>query len=121
MIALEMAVAGSRSDLFKCSRHIGGCMGCCLGCCSPLISCFAAKKMRKQHPDVRPISEYREKLKEALAGKEYLSGDKPGIVDISLFGMLRGFVDAKNDCLDDLISDSTLSGWLTRTQAAHGK
>ena len=115
MIALEADVAGSCTDLVKCAPHMG-CFYCCLltslSCC---ICCIGPANIRKRNPDTKSIEHYSQAYTAALGSKQYFHGDKPGIVDVSICGVLSPFVNAKSGAVDKFLGASgPLRDWYGR-------
>ncbi len=96
MVALEADVAGSCTDLVKCAPNMGCCFCCLLTSFSCCICCFAPGNFRKRFPDLKGLEHYSQQFTKALGSKQYFHGDKPGIVDVSICGVMSPFVHAGN-------------------------
>ena len=61
------------------------------------------------------LDQYRQKYIEALGSKSYFHGSAPGIVDVSLCGVLAPFMRAGNDCVLLFLGETgVLSEWHRR-------
>jgi hypothetical protein len=116
MMALEVDVAGSCTDLVKCASSMGGCIGCLLTSLSCCLCCIGPSMIRKRNPEVKGLAHYSEQFKKALGSNQYFHGDKPGIVDVSLCGVLAPFAQAGNigTMTKFLGSSGTLFEWYNR-------
>uniref|UniRef100_A0A7S3Z901 GST N-terminal domain-containing protein n=1 Tax=Lotharella globosa TaxID=91324 RepID=A0A7S3Z901_9EUKA len=108
MISLEADVADSCSDLCGCAGLLGGCLGCLLGTLSCCIACGV--NIRKGKPELKDTTTYGAMLSEKLRGKKFFHGDEPGIVDVSLFGAMLPFAEAKTQALEGFL-DAGMREW----------
>ena len=116
MVALEVDVAGSCNDLVKCASNMGGCTCCLLTSLSCCLCCLAPGMIRKKNPELKGLDHYAEQYKKALGTNQYFHGDKPGIVDVSICGVLAPFAHAGNITTTTkfLGSSGTLFEWYNR-------
>ncbi len=116
MVALEVDVAGSCIDLVKCAPNMGCCFCCLLTSLSCCLCCIGPGNIRKKHPELKGLDHYSEQYTKALGSKQYFHGDKPGIVDVSLCGVLAPFAQAGNTATmaKFLGSRGTLFDWYNR-------
>jgi len=106
MMALEADVVGSCNDLRKCGSLIGGGIGCVLTSLSCILCCIGPRTFRKKHPEMKSLEAYRDEYAKALGNKQYFHGPKPGIVDVSLVGVLAPFVRAGNRAFPKFVGTS---------------
>jgi len=114
MLSLEAAITESFHDLCLCSSYMGGCLG--LGMCvlSPCIpACGVGETIRAKTDNLLSVEECVLKIVASLKGKTFLHGDKPGIVDVSLYGMLEPFIRSKCSA-GQAVLDAGLSAWHAR-------
>mmetsp|Transcript_21527 Transcript_21527/g.40331 ORF Transcript_21527/g.40331 Transcript_21527/m.40331 type:complete len:245 (-) Transcript_21527:83-817(-) len=108
MISLEADVADSCSDLCGCAGLLGGCFGCLLGTLSCCVACCV--NIRRGKPELKDTATYGALLSEKLAEKKFFHGDEPGIVDVSIFGALLPFAEAKTQALEAFL-DAGMRTW----------
>lgn len=114
MLSMEADTVDSCNDLCLCSSFLGGCMGlglCILSPCLP--ACGVSDTIRAKTEDILSVEECVQKVLDRLEGKTFLHGDKPGIVDVSLFGMLEPFVQSKCSAGQKVLSLG-LANWHAR-------
>lgn len=117
MIAMEKKLAGNCCSLCKCACKVCCCPGFMLGCCAPILCCFGPSKVGADQPDLKTVSEYSVQIAKFLEGKQFFSGrEEPGINDLSLYGMLGGFVAVGDSSVNDFLGgkDDPLRLWHTR-------
>jgi len=116
MIALEVAVANDSNEFSKCGPLIGmPCLVSCFSCCIPTC---AGRSMAKKNSHLLTLKEYKDKYAEALKGKQYFHGDKAGVVDVSLCGILAPFDTAGIKYVTELVgSDGPVAEWYQRMKA----
>lgn len=101
--ALEIALMETASDLRKYSSLFGGFLGSMiflLSCCLPFC---APNAIRKKNPEVKTVKEYGVQIAEKLKGMDYFHGEKPGIVDVSIYGVIEPFFKVDAECADVLL------------------
>ena len=74
-------------------------VGCLLPCFSCCITTSKGPGFYKQNPDLLTLEQYRYKYAEALKSKQFFHGSKPGVVDVSLCGVIVLFEEAGNTCV----------------------
>eukprot|EP00443_Scrippsiella_acuminata_P048458 CAMPEP_0115187690 /NCGR_PEP_ID=MMETSP0270-20121206/10623_1 /TAXON_ID=71861 /ORGANISM="Scrippsiella trochoidea, Strain CCMP3099" /LENGTH=255 /DNA_ID=CAMNT_0002600845 /DNA_START=62 /DNA_END=829 /DNA_ORIENTATION=+ len=120
MVAAEKQTASSIQELCSCGALLGGCMGCLLRSSSCALSCVAPRKIGAGK-DLRSMQEYGDMLREHIGAGSFMGGgDKPSVLDVSVFGVLEPFNRAGCSCIDDLLGDSgnALRSWHNRMRAA---
>jgi len=121
MVALERDVAGSVQDLCACADLLGGCFGCVLRSSACCICCCVGPRRIGAGREVLSIREYGDALREHLGGGEFLGGgEKPSVIDLSLFGLLEPFVRASCSCMAKLFGgpENRLAEWHARMRQA---
>jgi hypothetical protein len=88
MIEMEHAVARSCHDLCTCGCLLGGCQGALL---SMFACCLCCAVDIKKGRELKTTAEYSKLMKEALGSAKFFHGKVPGIVDISVYGLLKPF------------------------------
>ena len=115
MIALEVAVAGSCTELNKCASKMDCCFCMILSSCSCLICCMAPGYIRDKHPALQNLEFYKSSYTVALGDKKYFHGENPGIVDISICGVLAPFIHADNEFVREFLgANGKLKEWYDR-------
>jgi len=104
--ALEAEVAGSFLDLEKCAFTMGGGYGFLLASMACCICCCGRSMFRNRHPDLRDLEYYRQVYAKALGTDDFFHGLKPGVVDLSICGVLAPFVFAGNFAVDKFLGTS---------------
>ena len=118
MISLELHTASSCVSLLSCARKMNFCVcvllstfSCCICCCAPI-------SMRSKFPNVKSVIEYNALYSDILGEKEYFHGSSPGIVDISLCGILAPFLHANVHVADEFLGTSgCLFEWHSRLRS----
>lgn len=105
MMALELDVTKSCLEIQKCAPMLDGLMCCGLWSLSCIICCFAPGMISSKNPDLKSLAAYRSLYVKALNGNQFFHGSKPGIVDVSLCGVLSPFVRAGNSCVPEFLGD----------------
>lgn len=120
MIACEVFVMESMSELQGCGCAMGGCLGsalCCFACC---ISCFGVSTgLRAKYPNLRSVSVIAKDYADHLGEKKYFHGDTCGVVDCSIFGTLSPFQKSKSTTFHDFLSIDRLREWHERMAATN--
>mmetsp|Transcript_1862 Transcript_1862/g.4254 ORF Transcript_1862/g.4254 Transcript_1862/m.4254 type:complete len:256 (-) Transcript_1862:276-1043(-) len=121
MIAGEKSTAGSCRELCSCGILMGGALGCLLRVAACVLCCVGPRKVG-QGKSLRSIQEYGDILREHLASGKFLGGgDKPSVLDVSVFGVLQPFVKVQATWVEELLgpnSSDTLFGWFERMEEA---
>lgn len=121
MIALEKEVASSVCGLCQCACQMCLCPGFLLACFAPCIACFVGPGIGKHIvPTPLRVSEYAAQIQDEFLGEtDFIAGDKPGLNDISLFGLLSPFVKAGNSAVDAFLGTdgARLREWHSRMAA----
>lgn len=105
MVALEAEVADSVSDLCLCSCFMGGFLGCGLCLVAPCIPVLGISDgIRKKTENLFSIEQCAQRILNTMNGQTFIHGSKPGIVDVSLYGMLEPFVQTKVSVANKLLS-----------------
>ena len=96
MMALEVAAAGSCTALYRCGCLMGGVIGCVLSSCSCLLCCIAPGLIKSRHPDLKDLPSYAASYTMELGIKKFFHGEKAGIVDFSICGVIAPFAQSGN-------------------------
>ena len=116
MVALEADVASDCSSLVACAPHFGCCICALVTSCSCIICCVAPGVFRKRNPEMQSLDYYSKTYTTGLGAKQYFHGDKPGIVDVSICGVLAPFIKGgrSNTIKKFLGTTGPLSDWFNR-------
>mmetsp|Transcript_82552 Transcript_82552/g.191819 ORF Transcript_82552/g.191819 Transcript_82552/m.191819 type:complete len:236 (+) Transcript_82552:51-758(+) len=112
-VAIELEAFTDTSDLIKFAKLAGfpGCLACCI---APCVKGLIAKKIREKHPDLPPSKEVGREFKAAMGNSKFFGGEKPGPVDISYFGTLAAFIEAKTAVVQHHLDSTGLREWWDR-------
>lgn len=117
MLACELVVMESVSELQKCACTMGGCLGSILWSASCCITCCVnpGKALREKNSGLESVSSYAKQFAGFLGSKPYLHGDTLGVIDCSVFGVLNPFRLSKSVAFSDFIlADERLAAWHNR-------
>lgn len=120
MIAAEKEVAGSFKDLCSCASLLGGTLGCFLRSCACVLCCFLPRKIGAGK-ELLAIQSYGDILREQLGAGSFLGGgEKPSVLDLSVYGVLEPFHQASSSCMADLLgpTGAPLRSWHDRMRVA---
>ena len=117
MISLELAVMKSTKEMQKCGCFLGGCIGYLLWtiACCVVGSGAAHASLSKKFPDVKSPSDYGKDYAVFLSTDLFFHGDKVGVIDCSLYGLLTPFSKCGNEAFNEFINaDPLLAAWWER-------
>jgi len=120
MVAGEQRSSGSCKELCACGGLIGGGLGCFLRSVSCVLCCVAPGIVGKGK-QLKSIQAYGEMLRSHLGSNQFLGGgDKPSVLDVSVFGVLQPFAKISAAWFDDLLGpmDDPLNKWYDRMENA---
>jgi hypothetical protein len=106
MIALELEVVGSCTALISCAPALGCAMGCVVVSCACVICCVGPEIMRTANPQLKSFEDYAKTYTNVLGAKQYFPVDKPGIIDVSICGILAPFVHAGHKSVNMFLGSS---------------
>merc|ERR1711879_852930 len=102
---------GRGSDLRGCAPFVGGFTGGCLvpilSVCIPFFGPGMIQKgfREKQGKDLESSTVYGKQIRALLKDEKFFGGQEPGPVDLSLYGAIAVFVEARTkaglDCLQN--------------------
>eukprot|EP00291_Cryptomonas_curvata_P017194 CAMPEP_0172156298 /NCGR_PEP_ID=MMETSP1050-20130122/3118_1 /TAXON_ID=233186 /ORGANISM="Cryptomonas curvata, Strain CCAP979/52" /LENGTH=153 /DNA_ID=CAMNT_0012825321 /DNA_START=223 /DNA_END=684 /DNA_ORIENTATION=+ len=106
MIALELEVVGSCTALISCAPSFGCPLGCVVASCACIICCVGPGRLRKANPELKGLEHYTKAYTNCLGAKQYFHGDKPGIIDVSICGVLAPFVHSGHNSVNKFLGSS---------------
>ncbi|CAE7471819.1 ptges2 [Symbiodinium natans] len=115
--AFEVELVGNDRDLAllwtRATGYIGGWQRGLLGVLSPLLKFAVEALFRSRYSDMElPSSKFGASFRAALKDQPFFHGEKPGPIDLSLYGTYAAFAECKTAAR--FLQDSGLEEWHDR-------